>query len=411
MRKREKTRRPAVLLLLLLIAAALSAPVFAEAGFTDVPEGYWGIPYIELAKETGLIEGYVQDDGTAEFRPERYVTKQECLVMLYNTLQLASALEDETGDFVLSDFYADHEPVSGEPLGIPLWAREYVSYALDQGICDKEDFSVEADPDGRSGGYSYASRELIAKWTARALGCEEAAFFPLVYSDADEADPALRPYIDALYRHGIMQGSGGAFHPKSGVKRAEMATVCTRLLGVAADEEAGVVTDRGMIGEDGSVAPGEALYDREGYLSSLKLSDKVVSFRAPLTLADGENRLLGFERDGEEVIYQASPELALLLDGKPVSYATLASWQGAEVGVYWYFAGEPALIIQTAPTVQEGYIKDVKDFKDHRLVTVDIGGGILADYVLTSSSLTQGDIKKNRSCRFIADGIEILEMR
>ncbi|MBQ6012523.1 MAG: S-layer homology domain-containing protein [Firmicutes bacterium] len=411
MRAKSRRRRSAAFLLAAVMAAASAVPSYGAAGFTDVSEGYWGLPYIDLARSSGLIEGYVQADGSAEFRPERPVTRQECLVMLYNTLKLAGALkEGPAGDH--SEFYSECDPpVTGEPRGIPVWAREFVSYALDQGICDQEDLSLEVDGDGRSGGFSYASRELIAKWTARALDLEEAAFFPVVYSDHSEIDPGYASCVESLFRHGIMEGSGGAFHPRNGVKRAEMAAICTRILGAAADEAAGKMTSFGMLNEDGTLREGERLYDSAQWLASLKLADRVKTIKGTLVSADRAYRILTFASGEGEIRWYAAPGTSFVLDGKPVSLQELADLEGSQVTVSYYFCGEPAVVIQTGPSVQQGTIVSLKDCEDHQRLTIALPDDTYVDLVLTSSSVTQGDIKKNRSCRFIADGIEILEMR
>ncbi|MBR0140101.1 MAG: S-layer homology domain-containing protein [Firmicutes bacterium] len=408
---RTAGRAGAALVLLLILSAAFASPSFAEAGFTDVREGYWAIPYIGLAKSSGLIEGYVLADGSAEFRPERNVTKQECLVMLYNTLKLAGALsEDPVPEY--SGFYEDYDPtVTGEPRGIPAWAREFVSYALSRGICSEDDFSTETDADGRSGGYSYASRQLIAKWTSKALGCEEAAFFRPVYEDSEDADPGMLVYMDALYRHGIMQGNKGMFYPKNGVKRSEMATICTRLLGVKADEAAGAVTDYGMLREDGSFIEGSSLYDSAKYLDSLKLSDRMLSFSAELVSAGKQSGILTFKDDGGTFSYVVQPGTDLVLDGTAVDFPVLAGLEGETLNVSCYAFGEPAVVIQTAPAVRSGSIISLKDRPDHKLLNMRLEDNTRVSFVLTSESLTQGELKKDRSCRFIADGIVILEMR
>ncbi len=408
---RAAGRTWAVLVLLLIFTAAFPAAAHAEASFTDVREGYWAVPYISLAKSSGLIEGYVLQDGSAELRPERNVTKKECLVMLYNTLKLAGALsEDPVPDY--SGFYEGCDPpATGEPRGIPAWAREFVSYALSQGICSEDDFSSDIDADGRSGGYSYASRQLIAKWTSKALGCEEAAFFRPVYDDWEDADPEMLVCMDALCRHGIMQGNKGMFYPKNGVKRSEMATICTRLLGVRADEAAGTVTDYGMLREDGSFKEGSSLYDSGKYLDSLRLSERLLSFGARLVSADGGTGLLSFENESGSFSYLVQPGTDLVLDGTAVDFPVLAGMEGETAVVSYYFCGEPAVVIQTAPKVLTGRIRAVKDCKDHRLLTLSLEDNTRVSFVLGPDSLTQGEIIKDRSCRFIADGIEILEMR
>ncbi|MCF0150468.1 MAG: S-layer homology domain-containing protein [Firmicutes bacterium] len=391
--------------------ALFTGTAFADAGFTDIREGYWAIPYIQLAKDSSLIEGYVSDDGTAQFRPENYVTKQECLVMLYNTLKLADCLETEEDlSPDCGEFYDSFQPPeSGGPQGIPLWARPYVSYALAYGICDPEDFSTEVDSTGRSGGYAYASRQLIAKWTSKALGCEEAAVMSRVYQDADSIDPSLLVYVDALYRHGIMQGNAGSFYPENGVKRSEMAAICTRLLGVRADEAAGTVTDYGMLDEDGSLKEGSVLYDAQDYLQSLSLSSRLIHHHGVLAAAEAAELTLQ-EKDAS-VSFHIAPDTCFVIDGEGTGLSSLQALIGSEIDLSWLLGGEPSVVIQTMPLAQSGYIRGVEELDSFTLLTLSLDDGTRVNYCMNDASRTEGKIVKNRSCRFIADGMMIVEMR
>lgn len=397
-----------------LLAAGLAfQPVFAAAGFTDVAENYWAVPYIGLAKTSGLIEGYVNADGTAEFRAENFVTKQECLVMLCNTLKLAKGLsaEEDLSASYESFFQTYAQPEAGVPQGIPAWAKIYVSYALSQGICSEQDFSAVLDENGRSGGYSYADRQLIAKWTAKALGCEESAVFSPIYQDWSDAAPENHVYLDSLYRHGIMQGNKGMFYPQNGVKRSEMAAICTRLLGVTADEAKGTVTDYGMLDPDGSLKEGSRLFDREAYLYGLSFKERMIHHHGILKSFEPKAGLLVLEEKGREVSLQLAPGTVLLADGRAVTSANLQKQIGTELDLSYLLAGEKTLIIQTRPMVLDGYIRNVQEMNGYTLLTISLDDGTYANYCLTDSSLTEGKINRNRSCRFIADGMVIVEMR
>jgi S-layer homology domain len=57
------------------------------AVYTDVPSGYWAVPAIEEAAETGFVQGY--PDGT--FRPQQPITKAGAIVSLAQNLNLEGA--------------------------------------------------------------------------------------------------------------------------------------------------------------------------------------------------------------------------------------------------------------------------------------------------------------------------------
>ncbi|MBP3360632.1 MAG: S-layer homology domain-containing protein [Clostridia bacterium] len=67
--------------------------IFPEAGFKDVPQSHWAMPYISLAVSLGLING----DGTGNFNPESYITPEQASKILVLALGFGSFAEDEGG--------------------------------------------------------------------------------------------------------------------------------------------------------------------------------------------------------------------------------------------------------------------------------------------------------------------------
>ena len=405
-------RRLAVFALIAGLILSSASPGFAAGGFTDVGEKYWALPYIGLARETRLIEGYVKADGSAEFRPENNVTKQECLVMLLNTLKLAGGVSDEDFTSEFEFFFSDYEPPkSGAPQGIPGWARPYVAYALKNGICVEEDFTLPSNDTERSGGYSYASRELIALWTCRIMGYETSSFLEPVCEDWQQAGFEYLPAIDALYRHGIMQGNKGYFYPQNGVKRSEMAAVCMRLLGVKANEEKGTITDRGIIGEDGEVRPGAVLYDMDKYLKSLSQKDRGLELSCRIVGADRISQTVTLLDGEKERTFFYGEDLSLDADGKALSIEEIADFAGEDVLLCVVKYSAKTLVIQRIPIVRSGVVTGIDDMGLYKIVTVELENGEETSWFITDKSQTKGKIKEEKSVSFIADGSLILEMR
>ncbi|MBU0687194.1 MAG: PorV/PorQ family protein [Candidatus Margulisbacteria bacterium] len=76
--KPEQPITRAELVTLLVKTISLELPATPEAFFTDVKSNQWYAPYITLAAETGLVEGY--PDGT--FKPKKTLTRAEGITIL-----------------------------------------------------------------------------------------------------------------------------------------------------------------------------------------------------------------------------------------------------------------------------------------------------------------------------------------
>ncbi|MBO8159058.1 S8 family serine peptidase [Thermosyntropha sp.] len=93
-----------------------------KSSFKDVPDGYWGKGYIELARELG----YAYGDGIY-FYPERLISREEAVTMLVNVLRTGKG---EEGEIPFSD--ADE---------ISPWARKAALYAAEYEL-------IKGYPDG-----------------------------------------------------------------------------------------------------------------------------------------------------------------------------------------------------------------------------------------------------------------------
>ncbi len=93
-----------------------TAPAYS-AVFTDVPAGEWYTNAVLWAQENGIVSGY--GDGT--FCPNREITRQEMVSLLYRYLGSPAVKEDALSDF------ADKDAVAP-------WAREAMNWAASVGV-------------------------------------------------------------------------------------------------------------------------------------------------------------------------------------------------------------------------------------------------------------------------------------
>jgi hypothetical protein len=89
--------------------------------FKDVAQGAWYAPYVEIAGEKGLINGY--EDGT--FKPSGAVNRQEMTVMVIR----AMGLENPANVKSMLLTYKDNEK-------IPAWAAGSVAAATEKGLLE-----------------------------------------------------------------------------------------------------------------------------------------------------------------------------------------------------------------------------------------------------------------------------------
>ncbi len=362
------TKRTIIAVLLCIVMTAATA--FAAAGFTDVPDSHWGRDYIQQAARAGIIEGESLADGTVRFRPEDMVSKQECITMLYRTLGRLGALstaEDLSGEYA----------AELEKCGIAAWAGSFAAYGLHSGIIETGDFDEVSG--GRSGGAVYESRQMIAMWTAKAMEYDLAPLVELVYKDSSSIDDKYLPYVDALYREGIMEGDKQMFNPIKGVKRVEIATVCTRLL------------DSTELWQDHS------------------LERCLISFSGRCGGFDSKRRCFSIEDGGKSRQLHIPQSSTILINGEEADFDALTKLDGGSICACALLGGSDTVVIQTRPQVQTGIIKDIEDRGDYSLITIECGG-IPVSYVLTDECEQLSSVKKNRNCTFIADGISLLEI-
>jgi len=364
---------------ILLPVALFVVPVWAEGGFVDVASGYWGAPYIQTAVDEGLITGYaIGDTGTFSFKPENKVSKQESLAMIYRTISRAGLLKEPT------DLSADYEAALSR-CSIAEWARLYVSYAFKYAYIAEEDFSASTKT--QKGGAVDASRQTIAAWSAKAMGYELAPVSILYYKDASSVGAAYIPYVDALYRNGIMRGDTlKEFHPLDGIKRSEFAAICTRLLTSARENGSDVQAARRF--EDSFIID-------SGTVSGINASERTLLLRSA---------------SGDEHRLQLSAEAAIVLDGADASFSDLASLADSYVSVSCLLGAGGQVLVQTGTQVLSGTVLQVSFEDDYAIATVRGEGGKVIKYCYNDDTAVENVIAIGKRITFIADGVYLLEV-
>lgn len=210
----------ALLVLALVLSLALPA---AAAGFSDL-EGHWAKSYMEDLYDRGYLSGYT--DGT--MKPESAITGCEALVFLSRFFDLS---EDET-EFIYYDWGDTAEryvPASHK------WAYEQAAVCLAAGIVTESelktlDLTKEIE------------KELLAVFLVRALGLAEEAGelsgSSLTFADKTDITEDYLGSIEELVNIGIITGDDtGKFTPHTSVTRAIAATMVSRGLDYAEDED------------------------------------------------------------------------------------------------------------------------------------------------------------------------------
>ncbi len=356
-KKRGRMRTIGVLLAAFLLAGGVMAdPTFAAGAFTDVQQDYWAREDIALAAEKGIVNGYETSAGVYAFYPENPVSCEEAAAMLYRALRAAGKQKDGDGAALI-----EKHKEALQAAGISEWAQEYVAYGLEHGIIGSEELASFVDPNTKAG--KPARRITVAVWTAKALEKQRTGLYYLPFTDASQISDEAAPYIDILYRHGIMKGSWQpdgtiAFQPESGVKRSEFAAISNRVLTQA-----------------------EAGYDRakETFARTLSSSDTIPS--AQLRLAK-DAAAIGSQRGAAAV-----------------SGMSFADGEAPQV----FFVGTPELKSGTIASSEKLSADTVK-------VGIQ-GADRTVYYLLTEKTENAAPVRAGEEVLFLADGIRLIEMK
>ncbi|HYE67464.1 MAG TPA: S-layer homology domain-containing protein, partial [Anaerovoracaceae bacterium] len=223
----KRIKRTGTILLAIFMGLSLlsfqegeTAYAMSAGDFTDVAVNYWGYPYIDFSAGNGIINGYQSPDGTYRFLPENPVSREESMTMLYRALAASDNLKST------EDFSADYAELFAENK-IADWSKKFIAYGLKYELITEKEVVEFTDDNGLG---IPAPREQVALWTAKAMGRNLSPAYSLIYIDKDSISSEKLPYIDLLYRQGIMQGDDTKmFHPASNIKRAEFAAISNRV--------------------------------------------------------------------------------------------------------------------------------------------------------------------------------------
>lgn len=358
-----------------VLTLSMSLSAFAQTGFMDVEGAYWGAPYIQAAADAGIINGYpTEEDGLFRFAPENPVSKQESLAMIYRTLQSAGLLQEEAD---LSGSYVQQLTAGG----ISEWARLYAAYGFRYEYVKAGDFQS-------AGGAALAPRQLIAMWAAKSMKYELAPAAILPYADGAKISSEAFAYTDALYRNQIMTGDNkGNLNPADGIRRVEFAAVCTRLMDNA-----------------------ERMVQMPQ--SARKLEDSLILHSGIMKSVQANSRRFLLQKsDGGTWSVQLTSDATILVDGREISAAELATLENKFVSVSCLMGGGSQVLIETGVRVQTGWIENLSSEDDYGVLTLSTEDGMLIRYCYDDETLSDVTIQMGIDVSLIADGAYVLEIK
>ena len=218
----NKRRILALVTSAVMSVGAMGTAVYA-ANFADINNVPWdgAKTYINAVADAGLMVGDYNDAGQKVFRANDGVTYCE-------TMQLAYALmKDYSGKAVDSSIVTKYTSVMNG-YKIPTWAHQAVAYGLENKVVTISEIPGFVNS---SGAAVNATRQDVAIIFGRALSQVESVNSnpTLKYNDASSITAVAKPYVDLLYRLGIMTGDDlNNFNPKKSINRAEMAVVVSK---------------------------------------------------------------------------------------------------------------------------------------------------------------------------------------
>jgi len=132
----------AELLKMAFVAFSYKTRTFSSSSFPDVSVADWFFPYVETAKQDGLIQGYT--DGN--FKPGNNITRAETLKVLLNTKKIAVPVS------VAISYFSD--------VNVASWYTPYVNIAYEQNIIDH---TTTFSP------HTNVTRRHVARWIYRMI--------------------------------------------------------------------------------------------------------------------------------------------------------------------------------------------------------------------------------------------------
>ncbi|MBM7567176.1 Ig-like domain-containing protein [Paenibacillus sacheonensis] len=175
--------------------------------FTDIT-GHWAETQICEA----VVNGVVQGDSSAFFRPNEKITRAEFTVMLLRALGTAPVTDKDTPALSF-----------GDRAKIPDWAKETIAAAVNNGI-------VKGYADGAFRPNQTVSRTEMAAMIARAMNWQTGVAQQTSFADNAGIPAWARGFIHSAALHGVLEGrEGNRFMPGEQATRAEATVALLRL--------------------------------------------------------------------------------------------------------------------------------------------------------------------------------------
>ncbi len=212
--------------LVLAVMAISSFSVFASFPDMEDTSWDWARSAVDEMVEYGIIRGY--SDNT--FRPGNDITKGEAMVLFSRVVGYTGEGNEEFVEFA-KEAYADKmkglsTPYTGE-----------ISYLIYKGILSEKTFlTYAADGVVETPLKRYEAAEFLAK-IATSNTPLTGTVSQLSFSDIDQINSTMAPYIKYVSENGIMLGMGdGTFNPGGSVTRAQMTVMLSRIIPAIAYE-------------------------------------------------------------------------------------------------------------------------------------------------------------------------------
>ena len=394
------------LLLVMAITTALLIPSFSNSAFAlsskdfyDVPKDHWGVLDIDFAAAHGIVNGYLMMDGRYVFLPENSVSKEESIVMIYRALAASNQL------LSTDDFSAEFtETLSTNRISD--WAKKQVSYFLKFGILSQEDLVsfVGGDLLGLK-----ATRQEAAAWVAKAVNQGLMPAYTLPYYDLNSISTEYLPYIDLLYRIGIMKGNDqGKFLPLDGIKRVEFAAISNRIFKLSTTDT-GSATSSNILNLDNQ---------------SQNISGTVISADAPKQISTknySPGHIYMSLSNGTSKIIEVGPNTSVISNGKLLAGGVTGIQTGQSLIIsYGAFSKEADLLanpwklqilIQADKLLFSGKVTELTKIPGGLTQIAIKGDDSQAMYFMDKNTNMINTPKVGSTVTFLCDGVQILEIK
>lgn len=181
--------------------------------FTDISQN-WARHYINDLYGRGVVNGFYNADGSFEFKPGNYVTKNEMAAMISRAMNLDI------------NKYANISLPFADLSEIPSWALPHIKALFGENI-----IKGTLASDGKT--YFYPSSQVNRAEIFTIIGriSEITGTVPCPFSDREEIPSWAVSYIDGLYEKGMINGySDNMLKVYNSITRAEISKIIVKAL-------------------------------------------------------------------------------------------------------------------------------------------------------------------------------------